>query len=234
VGALKELQACNNYSDTPHCAPATEDPQDCVLDAWTSWTACTKDCGGGQQRRTRDILKESKHGGIPCGDTLEETQGCKLDSCETQREVTNCEWNEWSNFGACDKCGGQKKRSRNIKAMPLHGGTPCTFDASEETQACDRLCHTALYCEWGDWTSGNCSTSCGSGFSKRTRVLEHTDRNPQRLFEVSDATPATGQYSLQDVFVSFAVGGFVTFMVVFLGMRVMRSARKFQYDAVLE
>merc|ERR1712129_643162 len=175
---------------------------------------------------------ESKHGGATCKDDLKETRGCETQPCKVSPSV-DCQWNAWSQWGACDKCGGQRKRSRNIKQMPLHGGEPCTFDASEETMDCPRVCHAQQFCAWSEWSKGDkCSTTCGAGFIKRTRSLALSVTAPQKLFEVVDDSAAVGQYRLQDVFASFAVGGFVTFVMMFLGMRVLRTRRDEHYTTM--
>jgi len=224
LGAMKQLEACNNYTDTPNCASAKEPAVDCKLSEWGVWGDCTATCDGGQQTHKRSVVREAKNGGVPCENVLEKTRGCNTQPCETV-EAIPCQWNDWSAWGACDKCGGQRKRSRNIKVMPKNGGEPCHFAASEETDDCPRVCHAQLYCEWGEWAAlGNCSTSCGDGFIKRKRTLGHKTK-PQALFDASDM-PMPGQYRFQDVFVSFACGGLITFSMMFLGMRILRAPHR--------
>lgn len=46
-GVLSETRACNLQA----C------DRDCELGSWTSWTKCSKDCGGGTNRRERYVLK---------------------------------------------------------------------------------------------------------------------------------------------------------------------------------
>eukprot|EP00438_Fugacium_kawagutii_P024013 Skav203308 [mRNA] locus=scaffold2570:119040:128690:- [translate_table: standard] len=74
------------------------------------------------------------------------------------------EWSSWSQWGACNKCGGQRVRFRHVVREPANGGFPCELKASEETGKCPRKCHESMYCVWGHWESWSaCSTSCGSG-----------------------------------------------------------------------
>lgn len=220
---MKQLQACNNYSSTPNCAEMEEPAVDCQLSEWGAWSDCTATCEGGQQTQTRSVVHEAKHGGVSCDRVLSRTQGCNTQPCEILATIP-CQWNDWSAWGACDKCGGQRKRSRNIKVMPKSGGVACRYGASEETANCPRVCHEQEYCEWAEWTSvGGCSTSCGDGFIKRIRALTQTTKKPLTLFEISDAR---GQYRIQDVFVSFACGGLVMFMMIFFGARLLRPASR--------
>merc|ERR1719407_18668 len=69
-------------------------PIDCVVDVWSEYGACSKDCGGGIQTRVRRAITEDEHGGEPCGD-LSETAECNMDACDMPCEL-DAEWSEWS------------------------------------------------------------------------------------------------------------------------------------------
>merc|ERR1719160_1821121 len=69
-------------------------PIDCVVDMWSEFGACSKDCGGGVQTRVRRAITEDEHGGEPCGD-LSETAECNMDACDLPCEL-EAEWSEWS------------------------------------------------------------------------------------------------------------------------------------------
>merc|ERR1719183_3416916 len=69
-------------------------PIDCVVDEWSEFGACSKDCGGGIQSRVRRAITEDEHGGEPCGD-LSETMECNADACDLPCEL-EAEWSEWS------------------------------------------------------------------------------------------------------------------------------------------
>merc|ERR1719174_2788893 len=69
-------------------------PIDCVVDEWSEFGACSKDCGGGIQSRVRRAITEDEHGGEPCGD-LSETLECNMDACDLPCELEP-EWSEWS------------------------------------------------------------------------------------------------------------------------------------------
>merc|ERR1719327_308154 len=69
-------------------------PIDCVVDEWSEFGMCSKDCGGGIQTRVRRPITEDEHGGEPCGD-LSETMECNMDACDMPCELDPV-WSEWS------------------------------------------------------------------------------------------------------------------------------------------
>jgi len=65
--SLKEIAPCNagvGEGLPPGCGAPP--PVDCVLSEWQGWTECTKECGGGQQKKMRHIVTKPSHGGKPC------------------------------------------------------------------------------------------------------------------------------------------------------------------------
>jgi hypothetical protein len=47
-------------------------PIDCVVGEWSEYSACSKDCGGGVEVRSRPVFTDVEHGGEPCGDLSEQ------------------------------------------------------------------------------------------------------------------------------------------------------------------
>lgn len=223
-GATKQVEACNNYTSQPPipgCTPALAPPVNCELGDWEPWSQCTASCGGGQQTQTRAIIKEAKNGGTPCGAALSHTQACSTQPCKTG-DAIDCLWGDWGNWGACLKCAGQRTRHRTIQALSHGGGVACKFDASREEDRCPRACHERTYCEWGEWSAdGSCTATCGSGKIKKMRRLTATTTKPQKLYETS--SKAGNDFRLQDLVVSFACGGFITFVAMFMAVRFMRK-----------
>jgi len=87
----------------------------------------------------------------------------------------DCAYGEWVEWGACDKCGGERTRFRHITEHARHGGKSCEPFEAEEVGACPRQCHEKKYCTWGDWGSwGECTARCGEGKRARRRHLNLT------------------------------------------------------------
>jgi len=105
---LAAIRSCNN-------SPC---PVNCKLSAWSGWSKCSADCGGGVSQRLREVKRAMKYGGYPCGETSE-TKGCNGQACEK-----DCELSKWSKWSACSKdCdGGTKKRQKFVKHVPLGNG----------------------------------------------------------------------------------------------------------------
>merc|ERR1719240_1450598 len=152
--------------------------------------------------------------------------------CEisTPSPATPCQWSDWSEWGACDKCGGQRKRTRHIDKMPEAGGTPCDIAASEEVGKCDRQCHDAFYCRWSPWkpvAGDSCSRTCGGGSIKMERHLIATKitdtADSESLTSLSDlkgSIATDDDHRTSELFFSFACGGLVTLIgVAFRAMR---------------
>ena len=56
-------------------------PIDCVWADWAGWSACSEDCGDGEQERTRAVNVHSMYGGLPCEGPELEAQECMVKEC---------------------------------------------------------------------------------------------------------------------------------------------------------
>merc|ERR1719484_84929 len=114
---LLAVRSCNNQP----C------PVNCRLAAWSGWSKCSADCGGGVQQRLREVKMPMKYGGRPCGETSE-TKACNGQACEK-----DCELGEWTKWSACSKdCdGGTKKRQKFVEEEP-EGEGKCPGEWSED------------------------------------------------------------------------------------------------------
>jgi hypothetical protein len=93
-------------------------PQDCLVSAWSAWSACNRPCGGGSQSHTRTVTTPAQNGGHACP-ALSESQACNTAACP----VHNCQCNQVPSCAqACvnqaNGCHGgcshdKHKRSRN-------------------------------------------------------------------------------------------------------------------------
>jgi hypothetical protein len=181
VGPLKQVAECHEYTSNPDCFGGPR--IDCVQE-WSEWTACDKNCGGGQRYRNNSITKAASNGGRGCDDTMAEVEPCNTDACGDEPQPIPCAMSEWTDWSDCDKCGGQKRRNRHITQMPRNKGPPCEDPETgepwpaEETAACKRQCYHGepACCVWGAWQAvGGCQTAsgkdCGPGLQKLQRKL---------------------------------------------------------------
>eukprot|EP01053_Blabericola_migrator_P003450 Blabericola_migrator_1__3449@NODE_2017_length_3414_cov_95_709292_g165_i1_p1_GENE_NODE_2017_length_3414_cov_95_709292_g165_i1NODE_2017_length_3414_cov_95_709292_g165_i1_p1_ORF_typecomplete_len1088_score114_58TSP_1/PF00090_19/7_4e08TSP_1/PF00090_19/1_3e11TSP_1/PF00090_19/4_8e10TSP_1/PF00090_19/2_6e08TSP_1/PF00090_19/3_5e09TSP_1/PF00090_19/8e09TSP_1/PF00090_19/91TSP_1/PF00090_19/3_8e10TSP_1/PF00090_19/5_3e07TSP_1/PF00090_19/8_4e11TSP_1/PF00090_19/8_3e09TSP_1/PF00090_19/1_6e11TSP_1/PF00090_19/1_8e11 len=147
-------------------------PEDCLVGQWSTWSACTVQCGGGGVRhRFREVLRPAASGGRACP-LVRETEPCGTLPCPT-----NCEMGPWMQWSHCSSdCGmGTKMRSRVITKAPSGvGALPCgsvtqVAPCFGEEGVCPMDC---LVSEWSDWSA--CSQSCGGGLSRRQRrITQH-------------------------------------------------------------
>lgn len=164
--ALKNTVACNMKT----CAV------DCAVSAWSSWSVCSRSCGGGSHARSRKVISPARFAGKECP-YLGETTKCGTMACPA-----DCVTSGWQAWSSCShSCGiGQRKRERRIVREIEHGGARCP--ALTETAACHggAPCPITLtlvkqlrakYCAvraWGSWSQ--CTRTCAGGVSGRMRT----------------------------------------------------------------
>ncbi|XP_048580608.1 uncharacterized protein LOC5507741 isoform X2 [Nematostella vectensis] len=105
---------------------------------WSSWTSCTKTCGTGMQKRSRDCTNPRPiHGGQNCTGDYVQTKSCKLKVCPG---AVNGGWGAWSSWSTCTErtycLKGLKHRSRVCNnPPPLNEGDDC-MGLGEERLEC--------------------------------------------------------------------------------------------------
>ncbi|CAD7963524.1 unnamed protein product [Amoebophrya sp. A25] len=168
-GVLEEVADCNEELCKEDQPPKELPPVNCEMSPWDEWGACSAECGEGQRTRKREIAKMPNDVGKPCEPgALYEVEKCEGTDCNTK----NCEWKEWSEWGAC-ACTGLRQRNREVKQHATGKGKPCEGPVVE-SKACTPDCRKdpidCIVSEWGDWSE--CSKSCDGGQRFRQRVLE--------------------------------------------------------------
>merc|ERR1719456_1203936 len=110
-------------------------PVDCKLEAWTGWSKCSAECGGGVKQRLREVKRAAAYGGKPCGQ-ISETIACNTQSCES-----DCDLSEWSKWSWCSKdCdGGTRQRTKHI-TFAAKGAGACP-DAKDPQRQQFRECN---------------------------------------------------------------------------------------------
>lgn len=139
--------------------------QDCEVSRWTP-EECTKVCGTGEQKLTRNILTPRK-GGTKCL-PLEAVKSCNNQPCPV-----NCKLGQWGGWSKCSaKCaGGVTQRVRDVKQASRYGGTKCSATSDARVcngAACEKDCELG---PWTRWTS--CTKDCGGGTRKKQRLIKH-------------------------------------------------------------
>jgi len=171
-GPLKETAPCHPSEGEPlpkSCKFGVN--QDCKFSEWVEGP-CSATCGGGHVQRTRHIEAEAIGYGKRCRGSLMDHKPCSTEACADSMPL--CHWGDWSMWGACDKCGGERKRNRQLQQVPTNGQA-CDPGASEEVERCPRTCDDSaagLLCTWNPWEAwSSCSATCGSGRRQRRRGL---------------------------------------------------------------
>jgi len=126
---------------------------------------CSKVCGGGEQKLTRNVLTHP-NGGAQCL-PLDALAKCNMQPCPVDCKLSN--WHGWSKCTA--QCGGGvQQRLRSVNRAMKNGGKPC--DETSETQACNnQACEKD--CVLNSWTKwSQCSKDCDGGTQKRQKFVK--------------------------------------------------------------
>lgn len=163
AGESTETRSC----ETKKC------PIDGGLSSWSSFTTCTRSCGGGAQERVRFCNNpKPQFGGKDCSGKLFETRSCGSAPCPVDGGYTS-----WSSYGSCSKnCGsGTHTRTRSCtNPSPAHGGKSCVGPASETT-----ACNTNPCPVNGGWSPyGSWSSCIGIGGNRCRMTRRRTCTNP--------------------------------------------------------
>merc|ERR1719159_772731 len=126
-------------------------PIDCQMGEWSGWSKCSKDCGGGQQGRSRPIMTDAAYGGKQCPGTSEERL-CNSGSCDV-----DCVLGDWSGWSPCTKSckwrptakPGSQKRTKGIKTAIKGNGKcpkPLTRDRYQHQVCNNFICPKDITC----------------------------------------------------------------------------------------
>ena len=111
-----------------YCVSNEQPPIDCT----GSWSACSADCGGGNQ--IFSVTREASNGGVRCASNDGDQRECNTQACQAKVDCVG-------SWGACDKSTGLQTYS--IATQAQNGGAACSA-ADGATQGC------AVNCE-GNW-----------------------------------------------------------------------------------
>lgn len=100
----------------------------CRVSSWSSWSSCTRSCGGGSSTRTRRKTTTQSCGG-GCPYHFRETKRCNTQCCPVDCVYT---WNAWSR---CAGCGtSTQSRTPNIRRQSSCNGRACP---AKQTRSCN-------------------------------------------------------------------------------------------------
>jgi len=153
--ALFESKECN----TEKCGI------DCKVGDWSKWGECSVKCGGGTQKRTREIIVPQKDEGRPCP-PLDQERSCNEGPCPS-----DCNVSEWSPWTKCSEpCGGGiKLRKRKVENQTAYGGKSCP--PLVEVSPCNQY-PCPVSCQVSNWTNwSKCTRECGGGMQRRSRKI---------------------------------------------------------------
>ena len=158
-GDKKEKRSCNTHS----CSAAV----DGGWGAFSEWTECSAECGGGTQTRSKECNNPAPaQGGAECEGAAMETRDCNTQACPVDGG-----WGAFSEWTECSaECGGgtQTRSKECNNPAPAHGGAECEGAAMEtrdcNTQACPVDGGWGAFSEWTE-----CSAECGGGTQTRSK-----------------------------------------------------------------
>jgi len=121
-------------------------PIDCVVGEWSEYSACSKDCGGGVEVRSRPVFTDAEHGGEPCGDLSEQNE-CNVDACDRPCEL-DPEWSDWTECSKQCDYGYVVRYKQVLKEAGPTGTCPDPFDdARMQAAYCNTMtCPEDLVC----------------------------------------------------------------------------------------
>lgn len=179
---LIEMRACTSATVCPAAV-------DCKWHDWSTYSACTVTCDGGEMVRTRSIAVSPDNGGKVCEPLVKEqtapcnTNACKIDVCR------DAAWETWSSWSDCSiSCDpgtgflGIQKRTREISVYANSCGKPAE-GATQQHRTCTAAECPTQNCEFGAWTQwSGCNGPSGvevcDAFQRRHRVIAKNSFGP--------------------------------------------------------
>ncbi|KAI8745416.1 hemicentin-1-like [Biomphalaria glabrata] len=148
------------YHIDPDRPPPRDDNGQLIV--WEQWSPCSVSCGAGWRSRAKvcDSCDRNDYENV-------QSQPCMINFyCPVDGS-----WGPWYPWEPCSSTCNRGTRSRSRKCNyppPAYGGAPCEGDGLAVQECNSRPCPVdGGWGEWSDYTE--CSSSCGTGTSKRTR-----------------------------------------------------------------
>ena len=135
---------------------------------WTSWTDCSRTCGGGVQYRERTC--ENQCPSQRAGQMLtwhQDPRGCGREQCPVG---SRSYWGNWGVWGRCDKECGRGSQTRYVTCL----SGACKHETASSFPSQTKPCQIEPYCpQWENWAAwGECSALCSGGTKLRNRICK--------------------------------------------------------------
>jgi len=107
-----------------------------------------------------------------CVGSQKEIRPCGIGPCDLSGPAPiPCQWQAWSDWGACT-CEGFQERSRRVAIRPQNGGLVC-IGPLQVSKACTPNCVSkSRDCSFGVWSAWSaCTASCDGGQKLHSRAL---------------------------------------------------------------
>jgi len=151
------------------CGCSVPGPPSCRFSQWTDWSKCNKDCGGGQQRRSRH-LSGSLHTGNCSRTPLGQIRPCNLQHCRSDSPSGDCVLSDWMPWAVCSVSCGNGSTTRKRSLSPAKGDGKGCGGAVQEMGDCTARPCPVIDCGWSEWSAwSTCTASCGGGMQSRHR-----------------------------------------------------------------
>ncbi|KAH9508045.1 Hemicentin-1 [Bulinus truncatus] len=152
-----------DFQVDPNLPPPRDDTGQLIV--WEAWSPCSVSCGAGWRSRAKvcDKCDLNDYENI-------QSQPCMINFyCPVDGN-----WGPWFPWDSCSSTCNNGVRNRHRKCNyppPAYGGEPCAGEGHAIQDCNTRPC--PVDGGWGEWTNySDCSSSCGSGTSKRTRQCD--------------------------------------------------------------
>ena len=96
-------------------------PCPCVWGQWTTWSSCSKTCGGGTINRSRNITQQAKNAGDSCAGSSTQQMSCNPDPCRKRDKVVFLSQMKFAcslqPFTVLGDCGGNGLPAQKLVGM---------------------------------------------------------------------------------------------------------------------
>eukprot|EP00117_Sycon_ciliatum_P036438 scpid85209/ scgid27430/ len=113
--------------------------ENCPLQSWSGWSACSATCGNGMETQSAVVLLPTSDNDRRCI-RQQRTRKCHTGvECPNEIECSETQWSSWSACSATCR-GGMRHRSRVVRRVPSSGLADCSQEVGQSA------CNTRTSC----------------------------------------------------------------------------------------